>query len=155
MKCDKPFIVAYDALFGYLYNLGGKDELLTFWKLLGDAILGQFREKAKAYGIAGMASYWAETLKAEGAHFRLTIDIPGDSLILDMDGCPSLRKLNEECIAPHCMYCHHCDNLYGKAVTEMGYLYQRVQKPKGCTIWIRRDSYCSEEVDMQPPAETS
>lgn len=155
MKCNKPFIIAYDALFKYIDNLGGEKEVLTFWRLLGEAILGPLRAKIKDRGLVGMAEYWLDTLTAEEANFSLELDSNGLCIILHE--CPSIRKLQEDGIKPYRRYCRHCWTLYGDLLLEMGYTFHITtkDKPKGCVIWIKPGSFCLEQEAMPLPAETS
>jgi hypothetical protein len=139
MKCDKDFIIAYNALFNYLRAKGGHQEVIDFWCLLGDAILGRFRELAKTKGVAGLLEYWSDTLSAEGAVCDISacFEEKQHTLKIRMHECPSLCKLKEEGIQPYEHYCDHCRILYGKALESVGYEFNLEKHEHGCEIWIR------------------
>jgi len=140
MKCDKPFIVAYNKLFRYLSGYGKKKEVEHFWKLFSDTIMGRFKYLLETEGIVGLTKYWSETLTQEGANFNISMtSYLGKAVLLHLDicECPSLKKLKDEKQDIYPNYCDHCKALYGKTLKKAGYEWFQKFSDKGCSIWIK------------------
>lgn len=136
MKCSKPFILAYNRLFNFLYEKG-YDQLSEFWTLLEDAVLGRMRYLAETEGLVGLAKYWSETLSAEGAVFDLTLtSLEEPALIITIYECPSAEKIKEsdQEICP--VYCSHCREIYTEALKKVGYRFAIITTEKGCMIRV-------------------
>lgn len=135
MKCEKSFILAYNKLFKYLNEY---DDLQEFWPLLSDAILGRLRFLIETKGIAGMVEYWSDTLLAEGADAKITVDLGHpQSLKIHMRSCPSLKKIIGAGESPCYGYCSHCSHLYAPLLKEFGFSYVDTCIKGGCLIVIK------------------
>ena len=139
MKCNKPFIHAYDRLFRFLAEKG-YDQLSDFWSLLSDAILGRLRFLVKTKGMAGMVEYWSDTLSSEGAKFTITYSNSEEPLLtLRIWECPSLAELDLTEEGPSDIYCDHCFAIYPQALKELGYLFTCLKVSEiGCLIRISK-----------------
>jgi predicted hydrocarbon binding protein len=136
MKCSKPFILAYNRLFLFLHDRG-YDELVEFWALLEDAILGRLRYLAMSEGLVGMLKYWSETLTAEGADFDIELTNSDEfALVITIYECPSICKIKES-EEPVCdVYCNHCREMYTRALQKVGYKFEVITTEKGCMIRV-------------------
>lgn len=136
MKCDKPFIIAYNALFKFLDKHGGAKEVKTFWELLTDAVCQELVEAARKDRLAGCAAYWLKTLSAEGADFIL--NYTKEQLFIQINQCPSYAKMKCEKQTPYENYCGHCAVLYKKALAPLGLSFAVVpDETKGkCYIFV-------------------
>ena len=118
------FIPAYNELFRYLHDKGGKEAVVTFWQHLSDAFLDNLRDLAIRKGLAGCYEYWSQTLTEEAADFRMTLEKNETIFKIEMRYCPSKGRLLEtDHIRNYEHYCEHCDVLYRRVLEPLGYDY--------------------------------
>lgn len=136
------FIPAYNAMFKFLYNRGGKQQVVRFWENLSDNFLGNLRDLAGKKGLAGCFEYWSHTLGEEAADFTMTLDDQSGIFQIQMHHCPSMaRLLDSKHIKPYPYYCHHCDTLYRRVLEPLGFEYDvdfsQCNKAV-CTLTVKR-----------------
>jgi hypothetical protein len=130
MKCSKDFVVAYNELFKTLTP----EQRKTFWPAFSDCVLGRLRRLVRDKGFLGMLEYWSDTLMAEHADCRITVDLNEKSLHIYMRHCPSLKTLG--CDSSD-SYCEHCDILYSPLLKDLGYSFGMIGVSEGCQIVIK------------------
>lgn len=136
------FIPAYSALFTFLEEQYGPEEVPRYWGLHFDPSKSKLYQFVSKEGIKGCFSYWSGTLSEEAADFTLYLDESQGFFLLDMHHCPSkgrLLKLREDIgVEPYHRYCLHCDH-YRAAIEACGlkYLFNCVNNAKAaCSILI-------------------
>jgi hypothetical protein len=118
------FIPAYNELFKFLHDRGGKMAVIRFWEQLSDSFLTNLRQLAIEKGLEGCYDYWSHTLSEEAADFRMTLDEEEGLFTIEMYHCPSMgRLLKTEHIVPYPAYCEHCDLLYRRVLEPLGFDY--------------------------------
>lgn len=140
------FIPAYNELFKFLHNKGGKQAVVRFWESLSDNFLNNLRDLAGSKGLDGCFEYWSYTLTEEAADFRMTLDEDKGVLEIEMRHCPSKGRLIEiEHIEPYEHYCEHCDTLYRRALEPLGFDYD-------IELSRCKDAICKLTVKKKHPA---
>jgi hypothetical protein len=135
MKCSRDFVVAYNELFKTLTPEQAKE----FWPAFSDCVLGRLRHLIRDKGFLGMLEYWADTLMAEHADCKISVDLEEHTLQIWMRECPSLLILGEDSDSEDHCYCDHCDILYRPLLKDLGYKFEAKlcqHGDKGCTITI-------------------
>jgi hypothetical protein len=118
------FIPAYNELFRFLEEKGGRQAVIDFWEYLSDVFLTNLRDHVAERGLEGCWIYWSKTLQEEAADFTMELDEEAGVFSIDMHHCPSKgRLLGAEGIAPWPAYCEHCDLLYRRVLEPLGYQY--------------------------------
>lgn len=137
MKCNKPFILAYNDLFKFLDTFG-YDYVQEFWKLLEHALFGRLRYLTETEGLTGMLKYWSEVLTAEGAKYKIALDMQeGIGLLtINIFRCPSLSKIEEEGEQCYQCYCNHCVEIYPRLLKPLGFDFTLIATGTGCLIRI-------------------
>lgn len=133
------FILAYNELFKYLEEKGGREVLEDFWRQISDEYLFNLDELVRTKGIKGMEEYWGHTLTEEAAKARIYADM--DEFRIEMEECPSVKRLNESGVVKSPSYCYHCDTLYRRIMEKYGFEYKLdfIDMDKGvCRIRIRK-----------------
>ena len=116
------FIHAYNELFRFLEEKGGRQAVIDFWEYLSDAFLTNLKDHVAESGLEGCWIYWSKTLQEEAAAFTMEMDEEAGIFSIDMHHCPSKgRLISEEGIAPWPAYCEHCDLLYRRVLEPLGY----------------------------------
>ncbi len=119
------FIPAYNELFKFLHERGGKEAVVKFWEYLSDKFLGNLRNLVEKNGLRGCWLYWTHTLNEEAADFTMELDEEAGNFKITMHHCPSMGMLLEtKHIEPYPDYCGHCDTLYRRVLEPLGYEYQ-------------------------------
>ncbi len=119
MVVDENFVRAYSRLFDFLVRQGGAEEVTRFCELLSDCIAKELTDRIRLRGLAGAFEYWSDSLPAEGATCKITLDVKEglQTLQIVMLDCPSLRCLDK----PNNLYCKHCDTIYRRILERLGY----------------------------------
>jgi hypothetical protein len=118
------FIPAYNELFKFLEQKGGKAAVTSFWEHLSDAFLTNLRDLAAQKGLAGCFEYWSQPLSEEAADFKMTLDERNGVFTIEMRKCPSKGRLIAfKHIKPYHAYCEHCDLLYRRVLEPLGFTY--------------------------------
>ena len=119
------FIPAYNELFKFLDNKGGRKAVIRFLESLSDSFLGNLRDLAEQKCLAGCFEYWSHSLTEEAADFRMSLDEGKGIFEIQMRHCPSMgRLLAEKHIEPYEFYCEHCDTLYRRVLEPLGFDYE-------------------------------
>lgn len=122
------FIPCYSALFTWLEDQHGREEVNRLWKYLffpdGKGIpLIDYIEKD---GLRGCWNFWADALDEEAADYTQYLNETRGFFLNQIRNCPSkggLLKLQEKTgIPPYHDYCLHCDS-YRAAVEKAGLCY--------------------------------
>jgi hypothetical protein len=118
------FIPAYNELFRFFEEKGGRQAVLDFWAYLSDAFLTNLKDHVLEKGLEGCWDYWSRTLDEEAADFTMELDTGAGTFSIDMHHCPSKgRLLEDDRVDPRPGYCAHCDLLYRRVLEPMGYEY--------------------------------
>lgn len=115
------FILAYNELFKYLEEKGGRHILEDFWRRIAHEYLFNLDELVREKGIEGMAEYWGHTLTEEAA--KASIEVGEDYFRIHMEECPSVKLLNQRGVDKSPSYCHHCITLYKTVIEKYGFQY--------------------------------
>jgi len=116
------FIPAYNELFRFLEERGGRQAVIDFWNHLSDEFLGNLRDLVGEHGIEGCWLYWSHTLNEEAADFTMELDEDAGEFRILMHHCPSKgRLLEDDRIEPYHDYCGHCDVIYRRVLEPPGY----------------------------------
>ena len=119
------FIPAYNELFRFLEEKGGKQAVVDFWEYLSDTFLTNLKDQVVQNGLQGCWDYWNRTLNEEAAAFTMELDTEAGIFSIDMHHCPSRGRLtNDDRIDPWPDYCEHCDLLYRRVLEPLGFQYE-------------------------------
>lgn len=136
------FIPAYSELFKYLEEIGGKPEVIRFWKYLSDDFVPNLKSLVKQNGLRGCWEYWKKTLNEEAADFTMELDEDKGEFRIAMHKCPSKGRLLEyKHIEPYRDYCKHCDLIYRCVLEPLGFEYSidlSESDKASCTAVVRR-----------------
>lgn len=122
------FIPSYSALFTFLEEELGREEVDRYWHYLfapqaEESVLSQ---RIAAEGIRGCFSYWTWTLNEEAADFTMYLNEKQGWFQIVMHHCPSKGRLLElrdsDGITPYRDYCLHCDG-YRHSIEKHGLKY--------------------------------
>lgn len=133
------FILAYNELFKYIEERGGREGLEDFWTRISDEFLFNLDELVRTKGIKGMEEYWGHTLTEEAANARIYAD--GKEFRIEMDECPSVKRINESGVKKCSSYCDHCKALYKRIIDKYGFEYSPyiIDADKGvCCVKVRK-----------------
>lgn len=118
------FIPAYSELFCFLEETGGRQAVLDYWEYVAKNGLPELERLVSEHGLEGCFLYWSRTLTEEAADFTLTLDEENRTFTLEMESCPSKKRLlSLEGMTPYPDYCGHCDVLYRRVMEKAGLSY--------------------------------
>ena len=120
------FIPAYSALFQCIEEKSGKEGVLAYWNHISDRYVKQrLGALAAEKGIMGCWEYWDKALNEEAADFTMAVDEAAGTFSINMRYCPSKGRLLElKHVEPYPDYCGHCDVLYSRVLTPLGYTWE-------------------------------
>lgn len=132
------FILAYNELFKFLQEKGGKKQVVDCWEGISDHFLQNLDSLVKEKGIEGMKEYWTRTLTEEGAQHKITAG--SDKFEIEMYECPSVGILRRtKHIERYPDYCEHCGVLYSRVIEKYGFDYhvEYIDKEEGvCRLTV-------------------
>ena len=136
------FIPAYNELFKYLDQKGGKAAVVDFWEYFSDTFLNNLRNLVLENGLRGCWLYWEKALREEAADFTMELDEEAGEFSITLHHCPSKgRLLAYEHIEPYPDYCEHCDVMYRRVLEPLGFEYglDRSQTDRArCRLVVKR-----------------
>jgi hypothetical protein len=119
------FIPAYNELFRFLEEKGGKEAVVDFWEYLSDTFLTSLKDQVVEKGLQGCWDYWNRTLNEEAADYTMELDAEAGIFSIEMHHCPSRgRLLDDDRIDPWPGYCEHCDLFYRRVLEPLGLHYE-------------------------------
>ena len=119
------FIPAYNELFKFLDQKGGKTAVIDFWEYFSDTFFFFLRDLVLENGLRGCCLYWEKTLREEAADFTMELDEEAGEFSITLHHCSSKgRLLAYEHIEPYPDYCEHCDVMYRRVLEPLGFEYE-------------------------------
>lgn len=129
----------YDWTFEWLRRRGGEALVGEYWDVA-------VHQEAQAHaaklilekGFAGMAEYWGQTLREEGAGYHTTATTA--AFRIDMHDCPSKGFLIRNGLARYHDYCNHCMGWIGPMLRRAGFVADHQHNHCGQCWWEIRSA---------------
>jgi hypothetical protein len=139
----------YNEVFKFL-ETKGNEVLHAYWLEISRNQERHTMEAFRADGLRGMRDYWDHIRIEENCD--LDLELHEDRLELNMNACPSLRKVMDNDANPMSRYCDHCAGWIGPIMDKLGYhlVYDGIdrQEPR-CKMQIFKDRDQAREAEGQ------
>jgi hypothetical protein len=103
------FYFAINATFRFIEQRFGREELIRYWRELGERYQQPVWQKWAEFGFAGIAGYWRAFFAAEPGGQVQVLEL-NDRVELQIEICPIIQYLREHkreilpCICQHCYF---------------------------------------------------